>query len=107
MSIVARDDGGNIVDAYTPSTTQVFTVGTTSAASTNAFGTNTTLVRVACSNGHCHIAFGSGTPVASITTSMMIPTNTVSIFKVTAGHKMAYIKDAGVTLSTVSVTELL
>jgi hypothetical protein len=105
MSIVARDDGGNIVDAYTPSTAQVFTVGNTSAQSA-AFGANTTLVRVSCSLGHCHVAFGSN-PTASITTSTMIPTNTATVFKVTAGHKMAYIKDAGVVSSTVSVTELL
>jgi len=105
MSIVARDDGGNIVDAYTPSTSQVFTVGNTSAQSA-AFGANTTLVRVSCSSGHCHIAFGSN-PTASITTSMMLANNESSIFKVTAGHKMAYIKDAGVVASTVCVTELL
>ena len=105
MSTVARDDGGNIVDAYTPSTAQVFTVGNTTAQSA-AFGTNTTLVRVSCSLGHCHVAFGAN-PTASITTSMMIENNSSSIFRVTAGQKMAYIKDSGVASSTVCVTELL
>ena len=105
MSIVARDDGGNIVDAYTPSTSQVFSVGNTTAQSA-AFGGNTTLVRVSCSLGHCHIAFGAN-PTASITTSMMIENNGSSIFRVTAGHKMAYIKDANVASSTVCVTELV
>jgi hypothetical protein len=38
---------------------------------------------------------------------MMMANNESSIFKVTAGHKMAYIKDAGVGSSTVCVTELL
>jgi hypothetical protein len=105
MSTVARDDGGNIVDAYTPSTAQVFTVGNTSAQSA-AFGINTTLVRVSCSLGHCHIAFGAN-PTATTTSSTMIPTNTATVFKVTAGHKMAYIKDAGTSASTVAVTELV
>ena len=105
MSIVARDQGGNIVDAYTPSTSQVFTVGNTTAQST-AFGLNTTLVRVSCSLGHCHVAFGAN-PTASITTSMMISNNSTSIFRVNAGDKMAYIKDAAVTSSTLCVTELL
>jgi hypothetical protein len=37
----------------------------------------------------------------------MIPVNDAQIFAVTPGHKMAVIKDAAVTSSTVSVTELL
>jgi hypothetical protein len=105
MSIIARDQGGNIVDAYTPSTSQVFAVGNTTAQST-AFGSNTTLVRVSCSLGHCHVAFGTN-PTASITTSMMIENNSSSIFKVNAGDKMAYIKDATVTAATICVTELV
>ena len=105
MSIVARDQGGNIVDAFTPSTSQVFAVGATTAQST-AFGLNTTLVRVSCSLGHCHVAFGTN-PTASITTSMLIPTNSSLVFKVNGGDKMAYIKDAAVTNSTLCVTELL
>jgi hypothetical protein len=104
MSIVARDQGGNVVDAYTPSTSQVFAVGDTTAQST-AFGSNTTLVRVSCSLGHCHVAFGTN-PTASISTSMMIENNSSSIFKVNAGDKMAYIKDAAVVSSTICVTEL-
>jgi len=105
MSIVARDQGGNVVDAYSPSTSQVFTVGNTTAQST-AFGSNTTLVRVSCSLGHCHIAFGTN-PTASITTSTMISNNSTSIFKVNASDKMAYIKDAAVAASTLCVTELV
>ena len=104
MSKVGFDDNRVPVDAYTPSTSQVFAVGNTTAAST-AFGANTTLVRVSCSLGHCHVAFGSA-PTASITTSMMIPTTSVNIFKVNAGDKMAYIKDATVATSTLCVTEL-
>ena len=104
MSIVAQDDNGNLVEAYTPAVSQVFAAGNTSAQSA-AFAAGTTLVRVAASLGHCHVAFGAN-PTASITTSVMIPNNSVEFFKVTAGNKMAYIKDAAVTSSTVCVTEL-
>lgn len=104
MSIVAQDDNGNLVEAYTPAVSQVFAAGNTSAQSA-AFSAGTTLVRVAASLGHCHVAFGSN-PTASITTSTMIPNNSVEFFKVTAGNKMAYIKDAATTASTVCVTEL-
>jgi len=104
MSSIRFDDNENLVDAYVPSTSQVFSVGNTTAAST-AFGAGVTLVRVAASLGHCHVSFGA-TPTASITTSMMIPTNSVGIFKVNAGDKIAYIKDATVTASTLCVTEL-
>jgi len=104
MSSIRFDDNENLVDAYVPSTSQVFTVGNTTAAST-AFGTGTTLVRVVSSLGHCHVAFGTA-PTASITTSMMIPVNSVNIFKVNAGDKIAYIKDATVAASTLCVTEL-
>jgi hypothetical protein len=104
MSSIRLDDNRNVVDAYVPSTTQIFAVGNTTAQST-AFGAGVTLVRVAASLGHCHVSFGTS-PTASITTSMMIPTNSVGIFKVNVGDKMAYIKDSTVTSSTLSVTEL-
>jgi len=104
MSIIRLDDNRNPIEVYLPSTSQVFSVGNTTAAST-AFGTGTTLVRVSCSLGHCHVSFGAS-PTASITTSMMIPTNSVGIFKVNAGDKIAYIKDATVAASTLCVTEL-
>jgi hypothetical protein len=37
----------------------------------------------------------------------MIPQNCVEIVKVTPGQKIAFIKDATITTSTVSVTELI
>jgi hypothetical protein len=104
MSIIQKDDNGNVVDAYIPAVSQVFAAGNTSAQSA-AFATGTTLVRVAASLGHCHVAFGAN-PTASVTTSVMIPNNSVEFFKVAAGNKMAYIKDAATTASTVCVTEL-
>jgi hypothetical protein len=37
----------------------------------------------------------------------MIPNNSLEIIAVTPGQKIAFIKDSGVTSSTVSVTELV
>ena len=86
-------------------TTQVFTVTTSSVQST-AFGASTTMIRVSCSFGHCHFQIGTN-PTASITTSPMMPKNFSEIIKVNAGEKIAVIKDATVTSSTFSVTELI
>jgi hypothetical protein len=86
-------------------TTQVFTVTNSSVQST-AFGASTTMVRVSCSLGHCHFQIGTN-PTASTTTSPMMPNNFSEIIKVNAGEKIAVIKDATVTTSTFSVTELV
>jgi hypothetical protein len=86
-------------------TTQIFTVTNSSVQST-AFGASTTMIRVSCSLGHCHFEIGTN-PTASITTSPMMPNNFSEIIKVSAGQKIAVIKDATVTSSTFSVTELV
>ena len=86
-------------------TTQVFTVTNSSVQST-AFGASTTMIRVACSLGHCHFAIGAS-PTASLTTSPMMPNNSIEIIRVSPGQKIAVIKDSGVTSSTFSVTELV
>jgi hypothetical protein len=86
-------------------TSQVATV-TTSSVQMSAFGANTTMIRISCAQGHCHFAIGTS-PTASITTSAMIPQNCVEIVKVSPGQKIAFIKDATITTSTVSVTELI
>jgi len=85
--------------------TQVFTVTTSSVQST-AFGASTTMIRISCSSGHCHFQIGTN-PTASITTSPMMPNNFSEIIRVNAGEKIAVIKDATVTTSTFSVTELI
>jgi hypothetical protein len=64
------------------------------------------MIRVACSSGHCHFAIGAN-PTASITTSPMMPNNFSEIIRVSPGQKIAVIKDAAVTSSTLSVTELV
>lgn len=86
-------------------TTQAATV-TTSSVQMTAFGANTTMIRIACGQGHCHFNIGTN-PTASITTSPMIPPNCIEIVKVTPGQKIAFIKDATITTSTVTVTELI
>jgi hypothetical protein len=105
MSVIIKDSNGQLVEAFKLGVSQVATVGNTTAATT-AFGATTTMVRVAASLGHCHVAFGAN-PTASITTSAMIPNNSSEVFAVSPGDKMAYIKDVTVTSSTVCVTELL
>jgi len=86
-------------------TSQVATV-TTSSVQMSAFGANTTMIRISCAQGHCHFAIGTS-PTANLTTSAMIPQNCVEIVRVSPGQKIAFIKDATITISTVSVTELI
>ena len=86
-------------------TAQVFTVSNSSVQSA-AFGASTTMVRVACSLGHCHFQVGAN-PTASLTTSPMMPNNFSEIIRVSPGQKIAVIKDATVAASTFSVTELV
>lgn len=70
-----------------------------------AFGANTTMIRIACAQGHCHFAIGSS-PTANTTSSPLIGVNQSEIIRVTPGQKIAFIKDAAITTSTVAVTEL-
>jgi hypothetical protein len=86
-------------------TAQVFTVTNSSVQST-AFGASTTMIRLSCSLGHCHFQIGAS-PTASLTTSPMMPNNFSEIIRVSPGQKIAVIKDAAVTSSTFSVTELI
>ena len=105
MSILTRDQNGNATNIFTAGPAQVFTVTNSSVAS-SAFGENTTHVLVTSSLGHCHIAFGTA-PVASVTTSTMMPNNESLYFAVKPGDKIAVIKDAAVVASTLCVTELV
>jgi hypothetical protein len=86
-------------------TTQAATV-TTASVQMTAFGANTTLIRIACAQGHCHFAIGTN-PTASLAASPLIGINQSEIIAVTPGQKIAFIKDATITTSTVTVTELI
>jgi len=86
-------------------TTQVATV-TTSSVQMSAFGATTTMIRIACAQGHCHFAIGTS-PTANTTACPLIGVNQSEIIKVSPGQKIAFIKDATITTSTVTVTELI
>jgi hypothetical protein len=105
MSTFNLDPNQVALGIATLGTTQVASV-TNSSVQMTAFAATTTMIRVACSLGHCHFQIGAS-PTASITTSPMMPNNWSEIIPVTPGHRIAFIKDAGVTAATVSVTELV
>ena len=86
-------------------TSQVATV-TTSSVQMTAFGATTTMIRIACAQGHCHFAIGTS-PTANTTACPLIGVNQSEIIKVSPGQKIAFIKDAAITTSTVTVTELI
>jgi hypothetical protein len=71
--------------------TQTFAVTTSSVQST-AFGAEPRGVRVAVSNGHCHVQIRSN-PTASIMTSVMAPNNWAEVFACNPGDKIAVICD--------------
>jgi hypothetical protein len=105
MSIFQLDPNNVALGVPSLGTAQVFTVTNSSVQST-AFGASTTMVRLSCSLGHCHFQVGAN-PTASLTTSSMMPNNFSEIIRVNPGQKIALIKDAAVTASTFSVTELI
>ena len=105
MSTFQLDPNNVAMGVPSLGTTQIFTV-TNSSVQSAAFGANTTMIRLACSSGHCHIAIGAN-PTANLTTSAMIPNNFSEIVRVSPGHKIAVIKDATTTSATLSVTELV
>jgi hypothetical protein len=105
MSTFQLDPNQVSIGVASLGTTQIFTVSNSSVQST-AFGATTTMIRVCCSLGHSHFQIGTN-PTASITTSPMMPNNFTEIIRVTPGQKIAVIKDASVTASTFSVTELI
>ena len=105
MSIFQLDPNQVAYGVPSLGTAQVFTVSNSSVQST-AFGASTTMIRLSCSLGHCHFQIGTN-PTANLTTSPMMPNNFSEIIRVNPGQKIAVIKDAAVTASTFSVTELV
>ena len=104
MSKLARDDNGQLTQIYELGTTQVMTV-TASIVQSNAVAAGCTIIRLATSSGaHCHFQIGSN-PTASLTTSPMLPPNSVGYFKVTGGDKVAVIR--GGTAVDISITQIV
>lgn len=104
MSKVQFDENGQQTTAYALGTTQVMTV-TASSVQSNAVAAGCTIIRLAnSSTAHAHFAIGAN-PTASLTTSPMIPANTVEYIKVNGGDKVAVIR--GATATDVSITQVV
>lgn len=97
---------GNLLSSANIGTTGVLSVGNTSTATAVIDADKDVLVRIAVSQGHCHFAIGTA-PTASITTTPMLVNNEIEYVLVKAGEKLAFIKDSGVTTSTVAWTALV
>ena len=103
MSKLFRDDNGQLTTFGELGTTQVMTVSASSVQST-AVGAGVTMLRLANGAGaHCHFAIGSN-PTASITTSPMLPTNTIEYVACASGDKVAVIRNA--TATDISITQI-
>jgi hypothetical protein len=90
------------------STTQAVAYTGTAAASTNAFGSQTYMVRIAA-NSACHYVINKA-PVA-VVTDALLPANTIEYVTVAPGEKISAIKAATAGLITTTdgslwVTEL-
>ena len=104
MSSVARDDFGQLTQIYAFGTTQVMTV-TGSSVQSNAIASDCTIIRLAnSSTAHAHFAIGAN-PTASLTTSPMLPANSIQFVKVKGGDKVAVIR--GATATDVSITQII
>jgi hypothetical protein len=104
MSRLARDDHGQLTQIFALGTTQVMTVTGTSAQST-AIASDCTIIRLANgSAAQCHFEIGTD-PTATLTTSAMLPANSVQFIKVAGGSKVAVIR--GATATDVSITQII
>lgn len=104
MSKLAKDDNGQLTQIYQLGTTQVMTV-TASSVQSSAIASDCTIIRLANGNAaHCHFQIGSN-PTASLTTSPMLPANSITYLKVTGGDKVAVIR--GATATDVSITQIV
>ena len=91
MPTVLAIDSDNFhpIQALAPGTTQTISVASSSAATSSAFATGTTVVRVV-STTDCHIIFATS-PTATTSTAYL-PANQVEYFKATAGEKIAAVR---------------
>jgi hypothetical protein len=81
-----------VIPALKPVTTQTVSISGTSAATSNAVGSNTTVVRI-ISDTACHYVIGAS-PTAT-TSSPYLPANVFEYVRVTPGvDKVAFIQSA-------------
>jgi hypothetical protein len=78
-------------NAWRPVRTQTVTVGASSAAVTNAFGTGISILRIVATTA-CHYALGAS-PTAT-TSDPLLPADTVEEIAVRQGEKIAFIQNA-------------
>jgi hypothetical protein len=98
-----KSNGGDSIQAGRLAVVQKVSVASSSAATSNAFGANTSLVRVAV-NTDCYITFAI-TPTA--TTSMtLLPAGSVEYFMVKPGEKAAFIRNSADGVATVTEMEM-
>lgn len=103
MSKLTRDDNGQIATFGKMGTTQVITVGATTGQS-NAVAANCTIIRIAnSSTAPAFFAIGTN-PTATLTTSAMLPANTVEYVEINGGEKVALIR--GAVATDVSITQI-
>jgi hypothetical protein len=98
-SRTALGHNGDAIQAGKLGTVQKVSVSSSSAATSNAFGTSTSLVRVAVSTD-CYVTFAV-TPTA--TTSMtFLPAGSVEYFLVEPSTKAAFIRNTADGVATVA-----
>lgn len=86
-----------------PQVTQAVAIGAASAASTNAFGSQTWAIRLVAT-GDCHFTIGAA-PTATASHAFMAGKQRPEYIKVLPGEKIAVIQD-GTSTGTLYVTEL-
>ena len=91
MTTLPRDESGAPVEALPIGTTQTAAFTATSAAISNAVGTDTRVVRVVATQA-CHVAVRAA-PTAT-TSNMYLPADTVVLIGITPGQKLAAIRSA-------------
>jgi len=87
---------------FRPGTTQTVAVGSSSAASANAFDANTREIRIVVSVD-AYVEFGSSPTATS--SSLILPAFTVEYFRVDSATKVAVLR-VGANNGTARVTEL-
>ena len=103
MSKLTRDDTGKVCTFGKHGASQVISV-TTSSQQSAAFGSQTTIIRIAnSSTAHVHYAIGTN-PTANLTTCPMLANNEIEYVEVSPGDKIAVIAGTGTTFS---VTEIV
>ncbi len=91
MTRLAVDERGYHIQAIRPGTVQTVSVGASSAAVSNGFAGNSTILRI-ISTTACHYVLGSS-PTAT-TSDSYLPADVVEYVSCRPGEKIAFIQNA-------------